>query len=105
MHDRFEDRGDMRYGSVYFLLEPVSKRVKIGWTMHLRRRIRALQLLSPIPVTLLGSVPGRRMHERHIHLHLKEHRLQGEWFEFEGSCRALIEKTLTNNLVPRFLYD
>ncbi len=40
-----------------------------------------MQCNSPVPLSILGVVPGSLREERELHDRFSEHRLHGEWFE------------------------
>jgi hypothetical protein len=73
--------------------------VKVGTTTQLAKRLRALQLSSPVPLEVLWSAPGDRGTEAALHqrfAHLREH---GEWFDFGnddpvGAVQAAMEAGL-----------
>jgi hypothetical protein len=56
--------------------------VKIGRTTKLAQRVRAIQCMSPIPVTILWTTPGGSSLERHLHTVFADRRKHGEWFDF-----------------------
>ncbi|WP_293966091.1 GIY-YIG nuclease family protein [Sphingomonas sp.] len=66
-------------GHVYFLASE-SGPIKIGYSTKLHARIRALKNSSPVPLTLLASVPGDRADEARWHRKFWRHHLHGEWF-------------------------
>lgn len=61
--------------------------VKPSETFHLRgplialtARLRSIQALSPIPLSLLRLYTGGPAYERELHQRFAKHRLHGEWF-------------------------
>lgn len=77
---------------VYFILDRPSNAVKIGYTNDLKKRFGHLQMAHATDLILLESLPGDRTMEAEIHLHFKEHRLRGEWFDY-------------NDVVKKGLFD
>jgi len=72
-----------RPGFVYFIQGAPGGNIKIGWALSPERRRSELQCGSPIPLSILASVPGTRELESEHHsrfAHLREH---GEWFRPE----------------------
>lgn len=68
---------------IYFLLNPGSGRVKIGFTAkEIARRQDNLETGSDRPLTLLGTVPGGRDVEDAWHERFADLRRHREWFEF-----------------------
>lgn len=66
---------------------------KIGWTMSPRIRLSAIQVGSPLPVTLVGVIEGSIMNEAEWHEAFSDKRVRGEWF------------ALTDEDVSRVLHD
>jgi len=62
----------------YFILNPDTRRVKIGKSIDPDSRIRDLQCAAGAKLILLGVLGGDR--ERDFHRKFHEHRVQGEWF-------------------------
>lgn len=67
---------------VYIIGSPGSSVVKLGTTTQLAKRLRALQLSSPVPLEVLWSTPGDRASEAALHEHFAHLREHGEWFDF-----------------------
>lgn len=55
--------------------------IKIGTTADIEWRMKSLRGQSPVPLTLLATVPGRRTEEHEFHRRFAAHRLHGEWFK------------------------
>lgn len=72
----------VRAGSklVYFIQSGDDGPIKIGASMDPQSRLAALQTSNPQRLRLLGTIPGGHPKEKAIHLKLKAHRIQGEWF-------------------------
>lgn len=56
--------------------------VKIGWTTGLTKRLRDIQSMSPLPLTVLWTTPGSRETEARLHAAFAAYRAHGEWFDF-----------------------
>jgi len=65
---------------VYFIEAPSIKLIKIGRTQDVKKRISELQVGSPVPLRLLGVVPGDSAMEKQIQDKFKHLRKHGEWF-------------------------
>lgn len=63
---------------VYFIRG--GDRIKIGTTMNLKSRLKEIQSMSPVVLTVVGAVTGDRVLEQKLHRVLAEHRTHGEWF-------------------------
>lgn len=80
-------------GKIYFMQIVPDGAIKIGFSTHPRRRLKQIRATNPDPVRLLGTVPGTVYHEKALHVRLKAHRVNGEWFRpsplvqrFVGRC-------------------
>ena len=65
--------------------------VKFGFSCRPRERLSDCRSSSPVPLKLLGHVPGARKLEYAIHKYLSEYRSHGEWFEYSGDAKYLAE--------------
>ena len=65
--------------------------VKIGQTTDIRRRLSALQVASPVRLTLLAVCRGG-CQERMYHSQFAHSRLHGEWFERTPEIEAEIAR-------------
>lgn len=63
---------------VYFV--QAGDAVKIGMSKDIPKRLRTLRTMSPLPLELLGAVPGGRQEEAELHREWATQRLHGEWF-------------------------
>lgn len=82
-------------GLVYFALCGVSKRVKIGYTHNLDRRIKALSAGMPDGVPLIAGVlvaEDPRGLERKIHKKFHHLRQAGEWFDFTLEIEEFVDR-------------
>jgi T5orf172 domain len=88
---------EIRITSVVYFADDGAGRIKIGVTRNLHARKRSLSHEASA-LTLLGTIAGDRHTERAIHLHLSEHRLEGEWFADCGPVREVIATVLEHGL-------
>lgn len=65
--------------------------VKIGFSIDLFGRLKALQEGTPELLVVYAKIPGTMADERAFHKRFASHRLRGEWFRKEGSLAAWIE--------------
>ncbi len=77
-------------GVIYFI--ECSHWVKIGFSSSLEIRLEALQAGCPIAFYLLGTIPGSRSDEMHIHSVIREYRHRGEWFHLTPDLKAVIQE-------------
>lgn len=66
--------------------------VKIGKTRDVDKRLAALQTANPLPLRVIGKMPGD--HERRLHHHLRMQRRSGEWFEWNDYTKAEVDAFL-----------
>lgn len=90
---------DVRYiaareaGSVVYFIES-GGHIKVGTSRGLSQRIKQMQIGSPMPLNLLGSVSGGRLEEATIHEALQSYRSHGEWFRDGPEVRNIIGQYL-----------
>lgn len=65
--------------TVYFILG--GELVKIGKSRDPERRMKDLQMMCPVPLTLARTIKSWGGFERALHKHLDEYRKHGEWFD------------------------
>jgi hypothetical protein len=90
----------MMSGSVYFILNPATGALKVGWSESPEDRLRTLQTASPDRLTLLGSVEGDLADEATMHEALAEYRLEGEWFRATQDVLRRITDFLAGGVLP-----
>ncbi len=86
-------------GWVYFIGEAVENKygkikteyIKIGWTTNDPKiRLKALQTSNPRKLFILGTIKTNPQAEKMIHSHLKDARVNGEWFDFNKIKTRLV---------------
>jgi hypothetical protein len=87
---------DPEQARVYFIAG--AGLIKIGITTNLTSRIRAIRNSSPVPLELLGSVPGTTHIENRAHQKFAHLRRHGEWFEDTPELREFIAWRLSQCL-------
>lgn len=65
--------------------------IKIGITTNLTSRLRAIRNSSPVPVQLIGKMPGCTALEGIIHSRFSGLRKHGEWFADDGQIRRFLQ--------------
>jgi hypothetical protein len=78
--------------TVYFI--KIGRAVKVGYTIHIDKRIKELRHASAEPMTVLACLPGDRELEKHLHRALSEARIMREFFE-EQAVRSLLASIKT----------
>lgn len=83
---------DLRDGHrVYFVEAGDSGKVKIGTSMHMRKRIHELQGGSHEPLRLLLSIEGGHSVESEVHKLYKAERIGREWFSKSGALAQFLD--------------
>jgi hypothetical protein len=79
---------------VYFFNCQGANAIKIGRSDDPTARLAACQTGCPLPLTLLGSIPGRLSTERELHARFASLRIHGEWFRAETELVEFIGEAL-----------
>jgi hypothetical protein len=66
--------------------------VKIGCSYGHELRLKAVAANQPFTMELLTTVPGEMQMEATVHLHLRKHRISGEFFHENAYVMAYIER-------------
>lgn len=74
----------------YVYIVQAGEQVKIGVSGNVTKRLRSLQLMSPIPITLRCAFPGGVERERELHERFQAHALWGEWFKLTPDLEQFI---------------
>lgn len=70
-----------RIAGVYFIRQGDDGYIKIGYSEHIKKRLRGLQGASPVKLQLLATMNGTTKDEQDLHKRFKSYRKMGEWFE------------------------
>lgn len=79
-------------GYVYFIEARTAGLVKIGYASNPVDRMKSIQGMSPVKVSLVGFMEGDMQDERDLHRRFAEYRSHGEWFRFEGDVYDYIKE-------------
>ena len=79
---------------VYFL--SYGDAVKIGYSNDIDKRVKSIRLMSPVPLTLIGVIPGGKDKEHELHMRFYHQRKHGEWFSLTGELKHFIERAFPN---------
>ena len=86
---------------IYFM-QSLNK-IKIGYTSNnVAERKRQLETGNPHGIVVIGTVQGSKMHETDLHNSLKEHKIQGEWFEDCTEVRNYIADILDKKRIVKY---
>ena len=84
---------------VYFIVAPDVGCVKIGRSVNLLKRLRALQTFSPVRLylhafTKVQSDKAAKRLEKKLHRDFCSHLVHGEWFNFDITMQKYIRDTV-----------
>jgi hypothetical protein len=82
--------------SVYFLRH--NDLVKIGFSDDISRRLGNLRNMSPVPLELVGWMPGGKDVEAHLHSIFRSTRDSGEWFGITPELQTVMDLLLLRDL-------
>lgn len=71
-----------RPGFVYFIR--MGDKVKIGFSINVGNRLKAIQTACPLPAEIVKIIPGSEQTERYFHAHFAANRISGEWFALDS---------------------
>jgi hypothetical protein len=74
--------------SVYFLA--AGEKIKIGISVNIDKRIKALQTGTPDKIEVLFTITGGRRLEKYFHGRFAAEWLGGEWFSYRGAIKAFL---------------
>lgn len=77
--------------TIYFVQGETTKRIKIGFTVNVTKRLMDMQQGSPDRLTLLWCYIAVIPHESELHRHFARWRVHGEWFEPHESLLRYIK--------------
>lgn len=76
---------------IYFVLAPITNRIKIGHSKNLTERLKSIQANCPEELKLLGYIRGNKDMELLLHDIFSEYRLHGEWFDYTPALKKMID--------------
>lgn len=88
-------------GYVYFVGALEGSMIKIGWTLDPERRLATLDCGSPVPLVLIGAMPGTQEQEASLHARFRAVRVKGEWFKACPDLVAIAEMAARMWNAPR----
>lgn len=75
---------------VYIARNNCSGKIKIGWTIDLRKRLSALKSSSGADFHLIRTIDGGRRIEKWLHKKFAPQRIEGEWFRYHPDMQSII---------------
>jgi len=88
---------------VYFIASLETKKVKIGHTIDIDKRIKAMITGSPTKLYIMAKFRGEPADEKFLHIKLKKHKSHLEWFYLNDDVLKVIE--ILNNKGKDAMYD
>lgn len=85
---------DESWRQIYFIRNTVNGCIKIGQTMDVRKRLKALQLANSDPLELMGFVVAQIAYENRLHRKFRQFHARGEWFCGDPELIAFIDVLL-----------
>lgn len=82
-------------GHVYVIQAEHGGPVKVGRARDPRKRLASIQTGSPHRLRIIGLIVGGAWMERDLHARLADHRMMGEWFEWNEAVRAVLDSHVT----------
>lgn len=98
------DNVEIARTGVYFIQPAGGGLIKVGYTDDIYKRFRQLQYQSPIPLKVLGVIPGNKMLEIGLHLSFIKERHHGEWFLPQGKVKDFLSDHGLKFIDPVFSY-
>lgn len=83
---------DIAKSGVYFIQPASGGLIKIGYSDNIPGRFRQIQYQCPVPLKLLGVIPGNPTMESSIHRAVINERHHGEWFLPKGKVLGLMQR-------------
>jgi hypothetical protein len=90
---------------VYFLQPIGGGNIKIGSTSKPMQRLTTMLCWSPVPLMMVGSIAGSRVHESQLHKKFAHLRLHSEWFRPEPELMTYIKEVLAAGKFPDDITD
>lgn len=75
---------------IYFIRDPLARRVKIGFAKDPWNRLRNIQTGCSTDLELAGVMPGEAADERVLHRQFASYHVRGEWFAETGELAAYV---------------
>ncbi len=86
-----------RKSNILYFIQAENGLIKIGVCFDAALRFSQLSRISPIKLTLLGSIPGNLSKEKEIHTKFKNLNSHGEWFRPDKELLGFIKEALNGN--------
>jgi hypothetical protein len=93
------------FGYIYFIRNETTGHIKVGYSIHPKKRLVDLRREAQAPLTLLATVASHRYIETPLHHVLKDTRHHGEWFTpspLLDACIALCDRVPEGVCRPHF---
>lgn len=100
---QLERSGEWDGDIIYFILSPLTKKVKIGRSSNTAfiKRLNSLQTSCPDQLEVVGIAKGGLHEERRIHGEFLNIFYRGEWYNYTKEIREYIRKSTTSIVIHR----
>lgn len=98
------DNKDLPRTGVYFIQPSAGGLIKIGYTDDIHKRFRQIQYQCPVPLKVLGVIPGDTLLEISFHMDFIQERHHGEWFLPQGRVKEFLLELGLPFIDPVFTY-
>ena len=73
----------------------------MGLAKDVARRVSSLQIGNPVEIHLYGFIKGTAADEKRLHREMWEHRIRGEWFEWNTTTKGIVDFEVANEIRNR----
>lgn len=91
--------------AVYFIRNPETRSVKVGWSDDPESRLRTLQTANEVELILEAVLPGSESTERTLHDRWASHHIRGEWYSDNDELNDFIRAVALVSCVAEFGHD
>lgn len=77
---------------IYFIQSEIGGPIKIGITVHPRKRLKEMQAVNPFELRFVALQRGTFFEEKQYHKQFANQRLHGEWFGPSQKLSDLVKK-------------
>lgn len=82
---------------MYFAIQSTGRKMKIGHSQNVKRRLSSLQCGSAAHLKILGYIEGDESTEKALHEMFKHRHDRGEWFHYDKYIKEEVMKILNGD--------
>lgn len=83
-------------GWIYFVVDNRYRHMKAGWSGNPIKRLADLQTGHPLPLKIIGIIPGSYSYEAAIHRTFHRYRTAGEWYRY-SPLKSVVDELIDAN--------